>query len=123
MTFLRRVVDFQNQFSRLSFRGKTKHKFYHNEIVHFASLSVSVMRLARLESNPFLIVGQNGNFRLHLDVVKGRIVMSGQVVCVVVVINRFVLLRLIAELLYVGGEVEHFALVGNRLYIVFVFVG
>lgn len=78
--------------------------------------------LARLESNPFLILGQNGNLRLHLDVVKCGIVMTSQVISVVVVVNRFVLLRLDAELLHEWIQRENFALVGNRLNVVLVLV-
>lgn len=90
--------------------------------MHFASLSVSCDFSARLESSPLLIVGQNGYFRLHLDVIHGRIVVTGQVVSVIVVVNRFVVLWFAAELLHVRVKLEHFAFVRNRLDVVFILV-
>lgn len=75
-----------------------------------------------LQSNPTFVVGQNWNFWLHFHVIKGWIVVTGQVVSVVVVIDRLVMFRIISKLLHIRIQLEHFALVRDCLNIVFILV-
>lgn len=76
--------------------------------------------LIRLD--PPLAARQHLNVRLHPDRHDGRIVVPGQVVRVVVVVDGTVLARVGPELGRVLLEREHLALVRNGLHVVFVLV-
>lgn len=73
-------------------------------------------------TNPLLVFEQNGYLGLHFDVVKCRVVVTRQVVSVVVIVNRLVVLWIISKFLHVWIQLEHLALVRDRLHVVFILV-
>lgn len=72
--------------------------------------------------DPLLLARQDFDIRLHLDGHHRGVVVPGQVVRIVVVVDGTVLLRIRTELGRVLLEGQHLALVRNRLDVVFVLV-